>query len=117
MFVTLATHNRTLRILAGESRRRQEAEAKLVEKDTAILRLQSLVEHHRDEHPDAPVVVQPATGEARLVQQLALSERARKQLDQQCLTLHWANLQQEHELCQLREQLAEVQAAAEEVAS
>ena len=117
MFVTLAKYNDQQRILAGERKRRHDAEQRLAEREAAILRLQSLVTHHRDEHPDAPVAVQPATGDARLVQQLALSERARKHLDAQCLTLHWTNVQLERELVQVREQLAEREAAAEEVAS
>jgi hypothetical protein len=117
MFVARWKFDRLDRLYLGEQKRRQEAEQKLAEKDAANLKLVALLQHHRDENPDSPVAVQPATGDARLTQLLALSEQARKHLDQQCLTLHWANLQQERELCQLREQLAEVQGAAEEVAS
>ncbi|MET8766373.1 hypothetical protein [Streptomyces sp. NPDC004658] len=111
MFVTLAKYNDLRRILDGESRRRQEAEDKVDRQTAAILRLQSLVEHHRDEHPDSPVPVQPATGDARLVQQLALSERARKALDEQILTLHWTNVVLERELAAAHEQLAALQTA------
>ncbi|MCG0066526.1 hypothetical protein L0F81_25130 [Streptomyces tricolor] len=109
MFVTLAKYNDLRRSLAGESKRRQEAEQQVENQKTAITRLQAQLAHDRDEHPDSPVPVQPATGDARLVQQLALSERARKALDERVLELHRANMHQEHELTQLREQLAALQ--------
>ncbi|KOV86104.1 MULTISPECIES: hypothetical protein [unclassified Streptomyces] len=111
MFVTLAKYNDLRRILAGESKRRQEAEQQLEEKTAAVTRLQARLAHDRDEHPDTPVPVQPATGDARLVQQLNLSERARRHLDEQCLTLHWTNVVLERELAAAHEQLAALQTA------
>ncbi|WP_225811271.1 hypothetical protein [Streptomyces spinosus] len=111
MFVTLAKYNDLRRILAGESKRRQDAEQQVESQKTAITRLQAQLAHDRDEHPDTPVPVQPATGDARLVQQLELSERARRHLDEQALTLHWTNVVLERENAQLREQLAALQTA------
>ncbi|MET9012273.1 hypothetical protein ABZX74_15345 [Streptomyces olivaceoviridis] len=109
MFVARTRFDRVVRLLDGETRRRQEAEDKAARQTVTIQRLQSQVAHDQDEHPTTPVPVQPATGDARLVQQLALSERARKALDERVLELHRANMHQEHELTQLREQLAALQ--------
>lgn len=112
MFVSRARFEQMRRLYEGQTAKRQEAEDKAERQSAAILRLQSLVEHHRDEHPDSPVPVQPATGDARLVQELALSQRARKALDERVLELHRVNMHQEHELAALREQLAAVQGVA-----
>lgn len=107
------------RALTLETGRRKAAESEVARQAATIRRLQSRLTHQQDEHPDTPVSVQPATGHARLVQQLELSERARKQLDEMCLGLHWTTVQQDRELIQLRDQVAALQAAAEtrEVAS
>lgn len=99
------------------ARKLQYTEQKLAEKDAANERLIAQLQHHRDEYPDSPVAVQPAVGDARALQLLALSEGARRDLDARCLELHRVNVLQEHEIAQLQQQLAQLQAAAEGVAS
>ncbi|MGW7785988.1 hypothetical protein [Streptomyces tricolor] len=111
MFVARTRFDRIARLLDGETRRRQDAEDKVARQTVTIERLQAQVAHEQDEHPTTPVSVQPAVGDARLVQLLDLSERARRSLDAQCLDLHWTTVVQEREILQLREQLAELQAA------
>lgn len=93
-------------------RKLKHAEAQLAEKDAANQRLISQLQHHRDEHPDTPVAVQPAVGDARLVQLLALSEQARRALDAQLVTLTWANSLQEKELHELRKRVTVLEDAA-----
>ncbi|BCM70923.1 hypothetical protein EASAB2608_06257 [Streptomyces sp. EAS-AB2608] len=101
---------------ACQTRRRQDAEDKVARQTVTIERLQAQVAHEQDEHPATPVSVQPAVGDARLVQLLDLAERARRHLDQQCLDLHWTTVVQEREILQLREQIAEEQAVNEALA-
>jgi hypothetical protein len=82
MFVTRAKYDSLLRRYQGETKRRQEAEELAASRSTAITSLQQLIEHHRDQKPDAPVShPRPADGDARLRQQLRLSEKARAALD------------------------------------
>ncbi|MFF7130037.1 hypothetical protein [Streptomyces sp. NPDC008240] len=101
--MTLARHNQTLRDLAGESKRRQEAEQQLAEKDAAILRMQSLVSHHRDEHPDTPIQhPQPVQGDAELRRQLALARRALRDLTARLDEAQAANVALTAELHDLR---------------
>ena len=98
------------------SRSLEVAERKLAEKDAAILKLQALVTEQREANPDSPVPVQPATGDARLRHQLALSERARRHLDQTSRDLHWTTVIQEREITQLRDDNVALRAALEEKA-
>ncbi|WP_333744103.1 hypothetical protein [Streptomyces ardesiacus] len=106
MFVRREKYARLERLYQHEARLRAEAEQRVDEKDAAILRMQSLVQHHRDEHPDTPIQYQPAQGDARLRQQLDLSERARRALDTDRSELIAANVQLTREAQQLREELA-----------
>jgi hypothetical protein len=117
MLVSRTKYQDLNRALKVEARRRQDAEEKVARQAATIERLQSQVAHDQDEHPTTPVSVQPATGDARLMQQLELSERARRALDQQCLDLHWTNVVLERELAATHEQLAALQTSAEGVAS
>ena len=113
MFVTLAKHKNALRVLAGELKR--ETEQKLAEKDAAILQLQGLVQEHR-EQPPAPVlpVVDDshlweqafARERSKLLQQLALSEGARKALASQLGAAQDANDSLTRELHDLRQGVA-----------
>ncbi|MFI0233097.1 hypothetical protein [Streptomyces sp. NPDC017086] len=116
MLVSKSKYVDLQRALKVETGRREVAEAKAQRQTAAIERLQAQLHHHHDEHPDTPVPVQPATGDARAAHLLALSERARRSLDEQLLTLHRANMHQEQEIASLRAQLAALQ-AAEAVAS
>ncbi|MFC7983860.1 hypothetical protein [Streptomyces sp. NPDC057336] len=110
MFVTREKYARLNRIYQHEAAKRAEAEQRVDEKDAAILRLQSLVAHHRDEHPDTPIQYQPAQGDARLRQRLDLSERARRALDSDRSELIAANVQLTREVQQLRDELAAARA-------
>lgn len=103
MFVTLAKHNQTLRDLAGESKRRQEAEQQLAEKDAAILRMQSLVSHHRDEHPDTPVQhPEPVQGDAELRRQLRLAQAVIRGLSERLDAMQTSHIADTRELYDLR---------------
>lgn len=106
MFVRRSKHDALRSLYERETRRRAEAEQRVGEKDTVILRLQSLVAHHRDKHPDTPIQYQPAQGNARLRQRLDLSERARRALDTDRSELIAANVQLTRETQQLRDELA-----------
>jgi hypothetical protein len=118
MFVARSRYDQLRRQCDHEAAKREEAEQLAARREGSIVRLQGLVEEYRDRHPDGPVPTpKPGPESARVRQQLALAERARKALDAQCLQLHRVNLLQEHELCQLREQLAELQAVQQGVAS
>ncbi|GHH29981.1 hypothetical protein [Streptomyces rubradiris] len=108
------------RALKVETGRRELAEAKIEQQATTIARFQaqrddlrSQLQHLQDEHPDTPVSVQPAVGGARVAQQLALLERARRSLDEQVRALHKVNMQQEQEIVVLRAQLAALQPVEE----
>lgn len=110
MFVTRAKCAVLRSLYEHEARRRTEAEELAAQREKTIHRMQSLVEHHRDEHPDTPIQYQPATGDARLRQQLRLSERARAALDATAGELTWVNTQLTHEVQQLRDELAAARA-------
>lgn len=112
------SHERELKhVNADRERLRGERNQFAEDRDRYKAKLERQVEHHRDEHPDGPVPIQPASGDARTRHLLALSERARRSLDEQLLTLHWTTVQQEREILQLQQQLTALQAAAEGVAS
>lgn len=106
MFVRRSKHDALRSLYQHEARRRAEAEQLADQRESAIHRLQSLVAHHRDEHPDTPIQYQPAQGDARLRQRLALSERARRALDTDRSELIAANVQLTREAQQLRDELA-----------
>ena len=110
MFVSREKYARLNRLYQHEAAKRAEAERRVDEKDAAILRLQSLVAHHRDEHPDTPIQYQPAAGDSRLRQRLDLSERARRALDSDRSELIAANVQLTREVQQLRDELAAARA-------
>ncbi|MFD0052987.1 hypothetical protein ACFVHR_04585 [Streptomyces sp. NPDC127168] len=106
MFVSREKYARLERLLQHEARRRTEAEQLADQRETAIHRLQSLVEHHRDEHPETPIQYQPAVGDARLRQRLELSERARAALDATASELTWTNVQLTRQVQELQDELA-----------
>ncbi|WP_370665374.1 hypothetical protein [Streptomyces sp. IBSBF 2507] len=106
MFVRRSKHNALRSLYQHEAKKRAEAEQLADQRETAIHRMQSLVQHHRDEHPDTPIQYQPAVGDARLRQQLALSERARRALDTDRSELIAVNVDLTREVQQLREALA-----------
>lgn len=106
MFVSREKYARLHRLYEHETKKRAEAEQLADQRETAIHRMQSLVQHHRDEHPDTPIQYQPAQGDARLRQQLALSERARRALDTDRSELIAVNVDLTREVQQLREALA-----------
>ncbi|BCM70926.1 hypothetical protein EASAB2608_06260 [Streptomyces sp. EAS-AB2608] len=123
MLVSRTKYEDLRRALSVETGRRAVAEAKIEQQATTIARFQAQrdslraqLQHLQDEHPDTPVPVQPAVGDARVAQQMVLLERARRSLDEQVRTLHAANLAQEQEIVVLRAQLAAHQ-PAEGVAS
>ena len=112
MFVSRARFDQLDRQLQREVKRREDAEQKLDEKDTAILRMQGLVEQHRDEHPTAPLPYPAPSPEiVRLKQQLHLSEQARRALDAQRSELIDANTALTREVHDLREAPVEGSAA------
>ncbi|WP_318205335.1 hypothetical protein [Streptomyces sp. SCL15-4] len=120
MLVSKSKYEDLKRALAVETGRRAVAEAKIEQQAATIARFQgqrddlrSQLQHLQDEHPDTPVSVQPAVGDARVAQQLSLLERARRSLDEQVRTLHAANLAQEQEIVVLRAQLAALQPVEE----
>ncbi|MGW9058859.1 hypothetical protein [Streptomyces sp. NPDC055733] len=106
MFVRRSKHDALRSLYEHEARRRAEAEQLADQRETAIHRLQSLVAHHRDEHPDTPIQYQPATGDARLRQRLELSERARAALDATALDLGRANVQLTRQVQELQDEIA-----------
>ncbi|WP_322501777.1 hypothetical protein TR631_33640 [Streptomyces rochei] len=110
MFVTREKYARLRSLYEHEARRRTEAEELAEQREKAIHRMQSLVAHHRDEHPDTPIQYQPAQGDARLRQRLDLSERARRALDTDRSELIAANVQLTREVQQLRDELAAARA-------
>ncbi|MEU3529398.1 hypothetical protein AB0E62_37095 [Streptomyces sp. NPDC038707] len=120
MLVSKSKYTDLQRALKVETGRRELAEAKIEQQATTIARFQaqrddlrSQLQHLQDEHPDTPVSVQPAVGDARVAQMLALSERARRSLDEQVRALHKVNMQQEQEIVVLRVQLAALQPVKE----
>ncbi|MFE1205692.1 hypothetical protein ACFW5V_28810 [Streptomyces sp. NPDC058762] len=106
MFVRRSKYNALRSLYQHEAKKRAEAEQLAAQRETAIHRMQSLVAHHRDEHPDTPIQYQPAQGDARLRQRLDLSERARRALDTDRSELIAANVDLTREVQQLRERLA-----------
>ncbi|MEU5593065.1 hypothetical protein [Streptomyces sp. NPDC020298] len=115
MFIARTRYDQLRRQYDHQTALREEAEQIAARREGTIVRLQSQLAHRDDEHPDSPVPTPtPATGDARLKEQLNLSERARQSLDAQCLQLHWTNVNLEREILTLREQLAELQTAQEQ---
>jgi hypothetical protein len=104
--VPRAKYDEAVMLYLRERRRRLDVEEKLGEKDAAIRQMQGLVQHQRDQQPDAPLPYQPARGEARLQQLLALSEKARRALDADRSELITANVELTREVRELREALA-----------
>ncbi|MGW5616214.1 hypothetical protein [Streptomyces sp. NPDC003877] len=114
MFVSRARYDQLHRLYQGEVKRRQDTEHLLGEKDVAIARMQGLVEHHRDQHPDSPInYPAPSPENVRLRQQLRLSEKARRALDADRSELIQTNVQLTREVRELREALAATSAPAE----
>ncbi|WP_033307388.1 hypothetical protein RFN58_07135 [Streptomyces iakyrus] len=114
MFVSRARYDQMSRQCEREAAARVAAERKLDEKDVAIARMQGLVEHHRDQHPDAPInYPAPSPETVRLKQQLSLSEKARRALDDDRSELIGVNVQLTREVRELREALAAATAPAE----
>ncbi|MFF7096359.1 hypothetical protein ACFY9A_28790 [Streptomyces rubradiris] len=116
MLVSKSKYVDLQRALKVETGRREVAEAEIERQRDTITRFQaqrddlrSQLQHLQDEHPDTPVSVQPAVGDARVAQQLSLLERARRSLDEQVRALHKVNMQQEQEIVVLRAQLAALQ--------
>lgn len=95
-------YDKAFHLMASAQKRAETAERLVEEKDRAILQLQGLVAQYRDGHPDAPLSYQPATGDARLQQLLALSEKARGALDAERTELIRINVQLTHEVAELR---------------
>ncbi|MFF8997093.1 hypothetical protein ACF1GW_30835 [Streptomyces achromogenes] len=120
MLVSKSKYQNIKRALKVETGLREQAEATVQRQATTIALFQSQrddlrsqLQHLQDEHPDTPVSVQPAVGDARVAQLLDLSERARRSLDEQVRRLHAANLVQEQEIVVLRSQLAALQPVKE----
>lgn len=120
MLVSRTKYEDLKRALSVETGRRAVAEAQIERQQATIARFQcqrddlrSQLPHLQDEHPDTPIAVQPAVGDARVAQQLDLLERARRSLDEQVRRLHAANLALEQEIVVLRAQLAALQPVEE----
>lgn len=93
MFVSRARYNQLDRQLQREVKRRQDAERKLDEKATAILRMQGRVQQHREQHPDAPLPYPaPLTGDGELRRQLGLVKDARAGLERHLAVLQAVNM-------------------------
>lgn len=113
-FVSRTKHIKAIRQLQREVEARVVAERKLDEKDRVIARMQGLVEHHRDQHPDSPInYPAPSPEDVRLRQQLRLSEEARRALDADRSELIDHNVQLTWQVRELREALAAATAPAE----
>jgi hypothetical protein len=104
MFVTLAKYKALLRRCERETAAREAAERKLDEKDAALLKMQGLVQHQRDQYPTAPLPYpQAPVGDAELRRQLALAKRALAETVDRCVALQDANVSLTEELRAQRE--------------
>jgi hypothetical protein len=102
--VPRAKYDEAVMLYLRERRRRLDVEEKLDEKDAAIRQMQGLVQHQRDQQPNAPLPYpEPLTGDAELRRQLALAKRALAETAARCTELQQANVSLTAQLAESRE--------------